>query len=82
MACIQNLGIENKVRKRVKARLGSFTNLMRGCERGFEGISYIFLLIVVGKEDPIGFFWLLYWYLLHVTGIIFGSYRCCSILCL
>ena len=55
MACIQNLEAENGILERVKSRLGSFINLLRVCERDFVGVSYIFLLIVVGEEDPIGF---------------------------
>ena len=45
------------------------------------GISYMFLLYVVGKEDPIGFSWLLCWYLLHVADIVVGGFRYCLILC-
>ena len=43
-------------RKRMKSRLRSFTNLLRVYGRDFASVSYVFLLIVVGKEDPIGFF--------------------------
>ena len=40
----------------------------------------MFLLYVVGKEDPIGFSWLLCWYLLHVADIFAGGFQCCLIL--
>ena len=56
MVCIQNLGAEDEIWKRVKSRLGSFTNLFRDCERDFAGVSYVFFLIVVGEEDLIEFF--------------------------
>ena len=55
MACIQNLRAEDGVWERMKARLGSFTNLLRIYKRGFVNIFYMFLLIIVGKEDPIEF---------------------------
>ena len=57
--CIQNLEAEDGLQERVKSRLKSFTNLLRVCERDFVDISYVFLCIVIGEEDPIGFFWLL-----------------------
>ena len=41
----------------------------------------MFLLYVVGEEDPIGFSWLLYWYLPHVVDIVAEGFRCCPILC-
>ena len=41
----------------------------------------MFLLYVVGEEDPIGFSWLLYWYLPHVADIVAGGFRFCFILC-
>ena len=43
-------------------------------------ISDVFLLYVVGEEEPIGFFWLLYWYLPHVANIIAEGFWCCPIL--
>ena len=55
MVCIQNLGAEDRIRERVKLRLGNFTNLLKVCEKDFVDISYVFLLIVVGKEEPIEF---------------------------
>ena len=39
----------------------------------------MFLLYVVGEEDPIGFSWLLCWYLLHIADIVAGGFRCCPI---
>lgn len=82
MACIQNLGAEDGVREWKRSRLGSFTYLLRVCERDFAGVSYVFLLIVVGEEDPIGFSWLLFWYLPHAADIVAGGCRYCPILCL
>ena len=41
----------------------------------------MFLLYVVGEENPIGFFWLLCWYFLHVVDIVAEGFRCCPILC-
>jgi hypothetical protein len=80
VACIQNLGAEDGVRERKGSTLGSFTHLLRACERDFVGVPYMFLLIVVGEEDPIGFSWLLFWYLPHVVDIVAGGCRCCPIL--
>ena len=40
------------------------------------------MLFVVGKEDVIGFSWLLCWYLPHIMDIVAESFRCCPILCL
>ena len=77
---IQNLGAKDGVRERVKIRLWSFTNLLKIYKRDFVGVSYIFLLIIVGEVDPIGFFWFLCWYLIHVIGIVAGSCWCCPIL--
>ena len=82
VAYIQNLEAEDEIREKMKARLRSFTNLLRVCKRGFIGISYMFLLIVVGKDDPIEFSWFLYWYLLHVVGVVARSCRYCLISCL
>ena len=48
----------------------------------FIGIFNVFLLFVVGEEDPIGFSWLLYWYLLRITDIVAGGFQCCFVLCL
>ena len=45
-------------------------------------IFYVFLLYIVGEEDPIGFSWLLYWYLPHIAGIVAERFWCCLILCL
>ena len=64
----------------MKVRFESFTNLLRICEKGFASVSYVFLLIIVGKEDPIGFFWLLHWYLPYIVGIVVESCQCCPIL--
>ena len=36
------------------------------------GIFYVFLLYIVEEKDPIGFSWLLCWYLPHVVDIVFG----------
>ena len=49
--------------------------------RKLVGISYVFLLYIVEKVDPIGFSWLLCWYLPHVADIVVGGFRCCPILC-
>ena len=38
------------------------------------------LLYLVEEEDPIGFSWLLYWYLPCVTDIVVGGFSCCPIL--
>ena len=46
----------------------------------FVGVSYVFLFFVVREDDPIGFFWLLYWYLLHIVNIVVGGFQCCLIL--
>ena len=48
----------------------------------FIRVSYAFLLFVVGEEDPIGLFWLLYWCLPCVADIVTGGFRYCPILCL
>ena len=40
----------------------------------FVGDSYVFLLFVVGKEDSIGFSWLLCWYLPRVANIVVGGF--------
>ena len=58
MICNQNLGIKDGVWEKVKSRLGSFTNLLRICEKDFIGVSYVFLLIIVGNRilsDFLGF---------------------------
>ena len=39
----------------------------------------MFLLYVVGEEDPIGFSWLLCWILPHVVDIVAGGFRCCPV---
>ena len=62
-------------------RLGSYTKPFVNLWRKLIEISYVFLLYVVGKEDPIEFSWLLCWYLLHVTDIVAGGFQCCPILC-
>ena len=43
----------------MKPRLGSYTKSFMSLWRKFVGVSYVFLLFVVGEEDPIGFSWLL-----------------------
>ena len=80
MTYIQNLGAVDEVRERMKVRLGSFINLLRVCERDFTDVCYVFLFIVVGDEDPIGFSWFLCWYLSHIAGIVAINYQCCPIL--
>ena len=47
-------------------------------EIGWDLLSI--LLYVVGEEDPIGFSWLLCWYLPHVADIVAGGFWCCPIL--
>ena len=66
----------------MKPRLGNYTKSFMSLWDKFVGISYMFFLYVVGKEDPIEFFCLLCWYLPHVADIIAGGFRCCLILCL
>ena len=48
----------------------------------FVGISYVLLLFIVGEEDPIGFSYLLCWYLSHIVDIVAGGFWCCHVLCL
>ena len=40
----------------------------------------MFLLYVVGNEDPVGFSWLGCWYLPHVADIVAEGFQCCPIL--
>lgn len=42
----------------------------------------MFLLFVVGEEDPVWISWILLRYLPHVAGIVAGGFQFCPILCL
>ena len=42
-------------------------------------ITYVFLLYVIGEEDPIGFSWLLCWYLSRIADIITGGFSISSV---
>ena len=68
--------------KRAKLGLGSYIKPFVSLWGKLVGISYVFLLNVVGNEDPIGFSWFFCWYLSHVADIVARGFRCCSILCL
>ena len=66
----------------MKPRLGSYPKPFVSLWGKFFGISYVFFLFVVEKDDPIGFSWLLCWYLPRVADIVAGRFQCCPILCL
>ena len=80
MICIQNLGIEDGIRERMKARFGSFPNLLRVCERGFVGVFmyfYVFYSLLLEKKILLGFFgfyidifFILQALLLEVVGVV------------
>ena len=39
----------------------------------------MFLLFVVCEQDPIGFSWLLYWYLPYIADIVARGFQCCPV---
>ena len=66
----------------VKPRLESYTKSFVSLWGKFVGVSSAFLLFVVGEKDPIGFSWLLCWYLPRVADIVVEGFSYCPILCL
>lgn len=75
-------GVKARVLGEVEPKLeGLHQSILRVCGR-IVNFSYVFLLYVVGEEDPIGFSWILYWYLPHIADIVAGGCQCCPILCL
>ena len=64
----------------MKPKLESYTISFVSLWGEFVKISYVFLLFVVGEEDPIGFSWLLCWYILHIANIVAEGFQCCSVL--
>ena len=57
---IQRPEVEVRIRKKVKPRFGNYTKPFVSLWKEFVGISYVFVLFVIGEEVPIGFSWLLY----------------------
>jgi hypothetical protein len=55
VASIQNPGAEDGVREKKRSRLGSFTYLLRACERDFAGVPYMFCSLLLGKRILLGF---------------------------
>ena len=59
----------------MKLRFESYINPFVSLWGKLVGISYMFLLYVVEEKDPIGFSWLLCWYLPHVADNVAGGFQ-------
>ena len=62
----------------MKLRLESYIKFFMSLWQEFVGIVNVFLLFVVGEKDPIGFSWLLCWYLLRYCGYYYRRFSVLS----